>query len=111
MSENISETDVITTCCVVVCCCCMVMVYLIPSASIGTTWMQEMVTLSLSRGDPTPSQTVPNWARAPWLEQYYCPQVLSATQGPRILTTHLPYHTLASALRGSKAKVRLTKNT
>ncbi|XP_048119617.1 sulfotransferase family 5A, member 1 [Alosa alosa] len=71
----------------------------------GTTWMQEMVTLILSRGDPTPSQTVPNWARAPWLEQYYCPQVLSAAQGPRVLTTHLPYHTLAPALRGSKTRV------
>ncbi|XP_012674660.1 sulfotransferase family 5A, member 1 [Clupea harengus] len=71
----------------------------------GTTWMQEMVTLIFSHGDPTPSQTLPNWARAPWLEQYYCPHVLSSSQGPRILTTHLPYHTLAPALRGSKAKV------
>lgn len=77
----------------------------------GTTWMQEMVTLILSRGDPTPSQTVPNWARAPWLEQYYCPQVLSAAQGPRILTTHLPYHALASALKASNTKVRPTNNT
>ncbi|KAJ8417784.1 hypothetical protein AAFF_G00226270 [Aldrovandia affinis] len=71
----------------------------------GTTWMQEVLTLLFSRGDPTLSQTVPNWARAPWLEQYYCPEVLKASQGPRIITTHLPYHMLAPALQGSKVKV------
>uniref|UniRef100_A0A3B1IHN4 Sulfotransferase n=1 Tax=Astyanax mexicanus TaxID=7994 RepID=A0A3B1IHN4_ASTMX len=71
----------------------------------GTTWMQEMVTLVSCRGDPLKTQTQPNWARAPWLEQYYCPEVLKASQGPRVLTTHLPYHLLSTALQGSKAKV------
>ncbi|XP_076879580.1 sulfotransferase family 5A, member 1 [Brachyhypopomus gauderio] len=71
----------------------------------GTTWMQEIVTLVSSSGDPERAQTQPNWARAPWLEQYYCPDVLKASQGRRILTTHLPYQLLAPALTGSKAKV------
>ncbi|KAJ8247315.1 hypothetical protein GJAV_G00244900 [Gymnothorax javanicus] len=71
----------------------------------GTTWMQQILTLLLSRGDPTLGQTVPNWARAPWLEQHYCSMLLQASQSPRILTTHLPYHLLSSALQGSRTKV------
>ncbi|XP_026122148.1 sulfotransferase family 5A, member 1 isoform X2 [Carassius auratus] len=71
----------------------------------GTTWMQEIITLVLGKGDPTIAQTQPNWARAPWLEQYYCVDVLKASTGPRIITTHLPYHLLAEALQDSKAKV------
>lgn len=67
--------------------------------------MQEVVTLVKNRGDPQLSKTVPNWARAPWLEQHYSAKVLEATQGHRIITTHLPYNLLASALQGSKAKV------
>lgn len=58
-----------------------------------------------SSWDPTIAQTKPNWARAPWLEQYYCDDVLKASTGPRIITTHLPYHLLAPVLQHSKAKV------
>ncbi|XP_041795657.1 sulfotransferase family 5A, member 1 [Chelmon rostratus] len=72
----------------------------------GTTWMQEIVTLISSRGDQHLSQTVPNWARAPWLEQHYFAAVLEASSTtPRVITTHLPHHLLGPALRGSKAKV------
>ncbi|XP_056135086.1 sulfotransferase family 5A, member 1 [Lampris incognitus] len=72
----------------------------------GTTWIQEIVTLVCNRGDPHLSQTVENWARAPWLEHFYAPALLeTSSQCPRILTTHLPYHLMASALQGSKAKV------
>ncbi|XP_043937784.1 sulfotransferase 2B1-like [Protopterus annectens] len=71
----------------------------------GTTWMQEIVTLISSNGDPFPAQTIPNWARAPWLEQFYSKDVLKDRQGIRILTTHLPYDILASALKKSKARV------
>uniref|UniRef100_A0A672F5K5 Sulfotransferase n=1 Tax=Salarias fasciatus TaxID=181472 RepID=A0A672F5K5_SALFA len=74
--------------------------------SSGTTWMQEIVTLVYSRGDPHLSQTVPNWTRAPWLEQYYCTAVLEASSAvPRLLTTHLPYRLLRTAIQDSKAKV------
>ncbi|KAM7406029.1 hypothetical protein PAMP_000434 [Pampus punctatissimus] len=68
--------------------------------------MQELVTLISRRGDPQFSHTVPNWARAPWLEQYYCGTVLeTSVHQPRVLTTHLPHHLLGPALQGSKAKV------
>ncbi|XP_030270867.1 sulfotransferase family 5A, member 1 [Sparus aurata] len=72
----------------------------------GTTWMQEMVTLISNRGDPHLSQTVPNWARAPWLEQHYFAAVLEASSiTPRVITTHLPHHLLGLTLQSSKAKV------
>ncbi|XP_073321269.1 sulfotransferase family 5A, member 1 [Pagrus major] len=72
----------------------------------GTTWMQEIVTLISNRGDPHLSQTVPNWARAPWLEQHYFAAVLEASSiTPRVITTHLPHHLLGPALQSSKAKV------
>uniref|UniRef100_K7GIY3 Sulfotransferase n=1 Tax=Pelodiscus sinensis TaxID=13735 RepID=K7GIY3_PELSI len=58
----------------------------------GTTWMQEILTLILSKGDPESATTIPNWARAPWLEQRYC-------------STHLPCQVLAPALRQAKTKV------
>ncbi|MED6291400.1 hypothetical protein CHARACLAT_023206 [Characodon lateralis] len=72
----------------------------------GTTWMQEIVTLISSRGDPHLSQTIPNWTRAPWLEQYYCADLLkTSTSTPRVLTTHLPHHLLGPALQGTKARI------
>lgn len=74
--------------------------------STGTTWMQEMVTLISNRGDPHLSQTVPNWARAPWLEQHYFAAVLEASSiTPRVITTHLPHHLLSLTLQSSKPKV------
>lgn len=75
--------------------------------STGTTWMQEIVGLITNRGDPHLIQTVPNWTRAPWLEQYYAAAVLEASSIiPRVVTTHLHHHLLAPALHGSKAKVQ-----
>lgn len=78
----------------------------------GTTWMQEIVTLILNKGDPHLSQTVPNWARAPWLEQHHFAAFLKTSPiTPRLITTHLPYHLLGPALRASKTKVRLRAET
>uniref|UniRef100_A0A3Q2QYE6 Sulfotransferase n=1 Tax=Fundulus heteroclitus TaxID=8078 RepID=A0A3Q2QYE6_FUNHE len=72
----------------------------------GTTWMQEIVTLISNRGDPHQSQTIPNWTRAPWLEQYYCADLLkTSTSAPRVLTTHLPHSLLGPALQSSKARI------
>lgn len=77
--------------------------------STGTTWMQEIVTLICSRGDPDWSQTVPNWARAPWLEHSFFVTLLEASSmTPRVITTHLPYHLLGPTLQGSNAKVQFT---
>uniref|UniRef100_A0A8C0INB0 Sulfotransferase n=1 Tax=Chelonoidis abingdonii TaxID=106734 RepID=A0A8C0INB0_CHEAB len=71
----------------------------------GTTWMQEILTLIYSKGDLEPAKTIPNWARAPWLEHTYFKDMLQETSGPRLITTHLPCQVLAPALRKSKAKV------
>lgn len=76
------------------------------AASAGTTWMQEILTLLFSLGDARPAKTIPNWERAPWLEQIYCREALRDTGSPRLLTTHLPAPVLAPALQRSKAKVR-----
>lgn len=77
--------------------------------SLGTTWMQEIITLILSRGDPRLSHTVPNWARAPWLEHHYFADLQEASlKEPRVFTTHLPGHLLGPALQkppGSSVKV------
>ncbi|RLV92443.1 hypothetical protein DV515_00013780 [Chloebia gouldiae] len=67
--------------------------------------MQEILTLLFSLGDARPAKTIPNWERAPWLEQIYCREALRDTETPRLLTTHLPAHVLAPALQRSKAKV------
>ncbi|NXW21915.1 ST2B1 Sulfotransferase, partial [Circaetus pectoralis] len=74
-------------------------------ASPGTTWMQEILTLLFSRGDVLPAKTIPNWERAPWLEQIYPPEALQDTAARRLITTHLPAPPLAPALQQSKAKV------
>ncbi|KAM9121925.1 sulfotransferase 2B1-like [Pangshura tecta] len=71
----------------------------------GTTWMQEILTLIHSKGDLEPAKTIPNWARAPWLEHTYFKDTLQETSGPRLITTHLPCQVLAPALRKSRAKV------
>lgn len=72
----------------------------------GTTWMQQIVTLVSSRGDPQLSRTVPNWNRAPWLEHSYrAPMLTDSSPERQIITTHLPYHLLGPALQGSNTKV------
>lgn len=75
----------------------------------GTTWMQEIITLILGRGDPHLSHTFPNWARAPWLEHHYFAELQEASSNqPRVFTTHLPNHLLGPVLQeppGSGVKV------
>ena len=68
--------------------------------------MQEILTLLFSRGDVRPAKTIPNWERAPWLEQIYFRGALRDTAARRLITTHLPARVLAPALQQSKAKVR-----
>uniref|UniRef100_A0A8D0GRT2 Sulfotransferase n=1 Tax=Sphenodon punctatus TaxID=8508 RepID=A0A8D0GRT2_SPHPU len=71
----------------------------------GTTWMQEILTLIYDKGDPHVAKSIPNWARAPWLEHTYFKEALQESAEPRLLTTHMPFQVLAAALRQSKAKV------
>ncbi|KGL97503.1 Sulfotransferase family cytosolic 2B member 1, partial [Charadrius vociferus] len=76
------------------------------ATSPGTTWMQEILTLLFSHGDALPAKTIPNWERAPWLEQIYFRDALQDTAAQRLHTPHLPARVLAPALQQSKAKVR-----
>ncbi|XP_063294590.1 sulfotransferase 2B1-like [Pelobates fuscus] len=71
----------------------------------GTTWMQEILTLIYSKGDPEVATSIPNWERSPWLEHMYFKDVLKEGEGPRIITSHFPSELLAPALQNSKAKV------
>ncbi|XP_058011126.1 sulfotransferase 2B1-like isoform X2 [Ahaetulla prasina] len=71
----------------------------------GTTWMQEILTLIYSNGNLEPIKTLPNWARAPWLEHSYFQEQLQHIGYPRLLTTHLPQPVLAPALKKAKPKV------
>ncbi|POI22090.1 hypothetical protein CIB84_014161 [Bambusicola thoracicus] len=71
----------------------------------GTTWMQEILTLLYSRGDTQPAKTIPNWERAPWLEQIHFRSSLRDTATHRLITSHLPARVLGPRLQGSKAKV------
>ncbi|KFV41399.1 Bile salt sulfotransferase, partial [Gavia stellata] len=85
---------------------CRVVPAALTPTSPGTTWMQEILTLLFSRGDVLPAKTIPNWERAPWLEQIYFRDALQDTAAHRLITTHLPAHVLAPTLQRSKAKVR-----
>lgn len=68
--------------------------------------MQEILTLLYSRGDTQPAKTIPNWERAPWLEQIHFRSSLRDTATHRLITSHLPACVLGPRLQGSKAKVR-----
>uniref|UniRef100_A0A1W7RCZ7 Sulfotransferase n=1 Tax=Agkistrodon contortrix contortrix TaxID=8713 RepID=A0A1W7RCZ7_AGKCO len=72
----------------------------------GTTWMQEILTLIYSNGNLEPVKSLPNWARAPWLEHsYFQEQLQHIGSHPRLLTTHLTRSALAPALKKAKPKV------
>ncbi|KAG9475042.1 hypothetical protein GDO78_003481 [Eleutherodactylus coqui] len=71
----------------------------------GTTWIQEILTLIYSQGDPAIATSVPNWMRAPWLEHTYFKTTVKDEEGPRFITSHLSSDILAPALQNSKAKV------
>lgn len=72
--------------------------------------MQEVVSLISSKGNPHLSQTVPNWTRAPWLEQHYFAAILNTSSNtPRVITTHLPHCLLGPTLQGSKLKVKFAR--
>ncbi|GCB81053.1 hypothetical protein scyTo_0022453 [Scyliorhinus torazame] len=86
-------------------------VFIVTYPKSGTTWMQEIIPLVYSNGDPTPVQTIPNWQRVPWLEQKSGKELLESRLSPRLITTHLPYHMMPKSFSTSKAKiVYLTRN-
>lgn len=67
--------------------------------------MQEILPLLLNGGDLTPIHTIPNWDRAPWLEETRLAVVVDQLPSPRALVSHLPYHLMPPSFLASKAKV------
>ncbi|XP_012891121.1 PREDICTED: sulfotransferase family cytosolic 2B member 1-like [Dipodomys ordii] len=73
----------------------------------GTTWVQQVLSLIFCEGHLWPILHLPNWSRAPWMEQVSFSHLLSQLEPtrPRLLTTHLHATALAPALMRSKARV------
>ncbi|XP_076616436.1 sulfotransferase 2B1-like [Chaetodon auriga] len=72
----------------------------------GTTWMQEIVPLIMSGGDPSSVDTIPNWDRVPWLEEHRaCVLNLEQRPSPRIFSTHFHYNMMPPSFFEAKPKV------
>ncbi|CAJ1080424.1 sulfotransferase 2B1-like [Xyrichtys novacula] len=72
----------------------------------GTTWMQEIVPLIMSGGDPASVETLPNWDRVPWLEENRAYTLnLDQRPSPRTFSTHYKYDMLPRSFFETKPKV------
>ncbi|KAL7372431.1 hypothetical protein ABVT39_016315 [Epinephelus coioides] len=72
----------------------------------GTTWMQEIVPLIVSGGDPASVETLPNWDRVPWLEHYRnSSRNLQEKPSPRMFTTHVQYNMMPPSFFEVKPRV------
>ncbi|XP_055360335.1 sulfotransferase 2B1-like [Betta splendens] len=72
----------------------------------GTTWMQEIVPLIVSGGDPASVESLPNWDRVPWLEQNQaCTLHLEQRASPRVFVTHFHYNMMPASFLEAKPKV------
>ncbi|XP_036022815.1 bile salt sulfotransferase 1-like isoform X2 [Onychomys torridus] len=71
----------------------------------GTNWLIETVCLIQTKGNPKWIQSVPIWDRSPWIEtQKGYPQLINK-EGPRLISSHLPFHLFPKSFFRSKAKV------
>ncbi|XP_027286598.1 3-beta-hydroxysteroid sulfotransferase-like [Cricetulus griseus] len=71
----------------------------------GTHWMIEIVSLILSKGDPTWVQTVNSHTRFLWIEDKDSQKLLKGPDRPRLLATHLPIHLFPKSCFTSRAKI------
>lgn len=72
----------------------------------GTTWMQELVPLIMSGGDPASVETLPNWDRVPWLEEHRARVLnLEKRPSPRMFATHFHYNMMPTSFFKVKPKV------
>ncbi|XP_044194622.1 sulfotransferase 2B1-like isoform X1 [Thunnus albacares] len=72
----------------------------------GTTWMQEIVPLIMSGGDPASVESLPNWDRVPWLEEHRaCALKLDERPSPRMFATHYHYNMMPPSFFEVKPKV------
>ncbi|XP_046322300.1 sulfotransferase 2A1 isoform X1 [Marmota monax] len=71
----------------------------------GTHWMIEILCLIHSHGDTKWIRSVPPWERSPWIETDVGYKPLNEREGPRLMSSHLPFHLFPKSLFTSKAKV------
>jgi bile-salt sulfotransferase len=79
----------------------------------GTNWLVEILCLIHTKGDPKWIQSMPIWDRAPWLEAENGFMSLQGMEGPRLITSHLPFQLFPRSFSSSKAKVsvKLLRNS
>ncbi|KAM7340274.1 hypothetical protein ACRRTK_000889 [Alexandromys fortis] len=70
----------------------------------GTNWLIEIVCLIQTKGNPQWIQSVPIWERSPWVEYKDGYQTLTNQEGPRLISSHLPFHLFPKSFFSSKAK-------
>ncbi|XP_028715661.1 probable alcohol sulfotransferase [Peromyscus leucopus] len=71
----------------------------------GTNWLIETVCLIQTKGNPKWIQSVPIWDRSPWIETNMGFPILINKEGPRLMSSHLPFHLFPKSFFRSKAKV------
>uniref|UniRef100_A0A8C8UF15 Sulfotransferase n=1 Tax=Peromyscus maniculatus bairdii TaxID=230844 RepID=A0A8C8UF15_PERMB len=71
----------------------------------GTNWLIETVCLIQTKGNPKWIQSVPVWKRSPWIETQKGLPILINKEGPRLMSSHLPFHLFPKSFFRSKAKV------
>ncbi|XP_028717826.1 probable alcohol sulfotransferase isoform X1 [Peromyscus leucopus] len=71
----------------------------------GSNWLVEIVCLIQTKGNPNWIQSVPIWERSPWLENQGTYPLLINKEGPRLISSHLPFHLFPKSFFSSKAKV------
>ncbi|XP_075847556.1 sulfotransferase 2A1-like [Microtus pennsylvanicus] len=71
----------------------------------GTNWLIEIVCLIKSKGNQKWIQSVPLWERSPWVESQIGYSILINQEGPRLITSHLPFHLFPKSFFSSKAKM------
>ncbi|XP_015846737.2 LOW QUALITY PROTEIN: sulfotransferase 2A1-like [Peromyscus maniculatus bairdii] len=71
----------------------------------GSNWLIEIVCLIQTKGDPNWIQSVPIWDRSPWLESQGAYPLLINKEGPRLISSHLPFHLFPKSFFSSKAKI------
>ncbi|XP_075815084.1 sulfotransferase 2A1-like [Microtus pennsylvanicus] len=71
----------------------------------GTNWLIEIVCLIHTKGNPKWIQSVPIWERSPWVETQIGYSILINQEGPRLISSHLPFHLFPKSFFSSKAKM------
>ncbi|XP_076427867.1 sulfotransferase 2A2-like isoform X2 [Peromyscus maniculatus bairdii] len=71
----------------------------------GTNWLIETICLIQTKGNPKWIQSVPIWDRSPWIETKRGFPILINKEGPRLMSSHLPFHLFPKSFFRSKAKV------